>query len=493
MAPSPTGFTHLGTARTAVFNWLFARHSGGKFIVRIEDTDRKRLVPGSLEDLLGSFRWLGLDWDEGPEVGGPVGPYFQSERLGIYHDHIRRLIGAGAAYACACSEERLEGVRTQQVAAGRRTGYDRRCRNMSDQEQAEVVHSGRAYVVRLKMPLRGRIVMYDVIRGDITFEARELEDIVLLKSDGYPTYHLANVVDDHLMSISHIMRGDEWIPSAPYHLVMYEALAWQPPVYVHLPMMLNPDGHGKLSKRKTVDEHGALIENMTLVREFRAAGYLPEALFNFLAMQGWAISGDRDLFSRAEAVAAFGLENVKKSPAALSYEKLYWMNGEYMRSLSDRELGARLLPFLPHMDWRTGPDVAPRLARLVRERIKTLAEAGPLVAFLWKEFAIAPEALLPPKTPDVALTERILDGTRARLEALADWSEPDIETALRGLVEALGEKPGVVFHPIRMAATGQRVAPPLFGSLELLGRSRTLERLETAVAALKTYALATAT
>ena len=472
-APSPTGWLHVGNARTALFNWLYARHTGGTFVLRIEDTDRKRIVPGALEDILEQLRWLGLDWDEGPEVGGPHAPYFQSQRLAIYHEYAQKLLEGGHAYKCYCSPERLEQVRREKQARGETPGYDRHCRNLSAEEQAAYEAQGMVPVVRLRMPLEGEIVVHDVVHGDVTFRAEDLEDVILLKTDGYPTYHLANVVDDHLMEITHILRGDEWISSTPLHVVMYEAFGWEPPVYVHLPMILDPSGKGKLSKRKG-------SELMTEIREFRAAGYLPEALFNFLALLGWALSGEQDIFTREEAIAAFEIKDIRPAPAAFSYEKLEWMNGVYIRSLPPDDLAQRLLPVLREAGFEANLDFTRRLVPLVQERIKTLKEVIPWVDFFFLEEVHPDPTELPGKKMDVQQTVEALAAARRVLAEVEPFDRRTIEGALRAEAERLGLKAGQFFMPIRVAVTGKRVSPPLFETLELLGREKVLQRLEHA-------------
>lgn len=472
-APSPTGWLHVGNARTALFNWLYARHTGGDFILRIEDTDQKRLVPGTLEDIKTQLRWLGLDWDEGPEAGGDYGPYTQSERLGIYHEYVERLLERGHAYECYCPPERLEKIRQEKQARGESPGYDRRCRDLSDAERAAYEAEGITPVIRLKMPLEGEITVEDVIRGDITFDVADLEDIVLMKSDGFPTYHLANVVDDHLMRITHIMRGDEWISSAPPHLVMYEAFGWQPPIYAHLPMILDPSGKGKLSKRKGSGQ-------MTEIREFRAAGYLPEALFNFFARLGWAYSGEQDIFTREQAIERFDVIDVRPAPSAFSYDKLEWMNGVYIREFPADALAGRLTDFLRDKGFDADPDFMRRLVPLIQERIRTLGEAIDWVDFFFEEEVHpAPDELLGKKM-DAAQTADALKTAHAALAGVEPFDRDVIEEALRAQADELGLKAGQLFQPIRVAVTGKRVSPPLFGTLELLGQEKTLERLEAA-------------
>jgi glutamyl-tRNA synthetase len=477
MAPSPTGYYHVGNARTAVFNWLFARQQGGQFVWRVEDTDRSRFVADALADQAECMAWLGMSPDEGPGVGGPYGPYFQSERLDLYHAHVMPLLAAGHAYPCFCSPERLAGVRAERARAGLKIGYDRACRAIAADEAARRVASGEPSVLRLAMPLSGEIVLDDLLKGRIVFDAAEQEDVVLVKSDGYPTYHFAVVVDDHLMAITHVLRADEWVSSAPIQVWLYHCLGWPEPVWAHLPMVLNPDGRGKLSKRKTVDGSGG--EVMVQVREYRAAGYLPEALFNFLALLGWTYDAEVDVFTREEALARFRLEDVRPSPAAWDPEKLRWMNGVYIRQLAPDDLAARLLPFLRSAGFAATEDEVRPMVPLVRERIETLADAPAVLDFFWRD--VAPErADLLPKGLDEAGTVALLARAEATLAALADWSAEALEAALRALADELGLKPGPAFQPLRVAVTGRRVAPPLFETLAVLGRGRVLARLAAA-------------
>ena len=331
-APSPTGIPHVGNIRTALFNWLFARHEGGSFVLRIEDTDQTRLDPRALDAILESLRWLGLDWDEGPEVGGPYGPYFQSQRLEHYHRAADELIAKDAAYRCYCSPERLEQVRAEQARRKEPPRYDRRCRNLSEDERKQEEAKGIVGVVRFKTPLTGQTEFDDIVRGRVVFENETLDDFVLLKSDGYPTYHLANVVDDHMMGITHVLRAEEWLPSTPRHLLLYDALGYAPPRFAHLPMILGSD-RAKLSKR-----HGAVS-----LLEYKRQGYLPEAMFNFLGLLGWSLDDHTEIISREEFVRNFSLERIVKNPAIFDVEKLTWMNGVYMRALSPERLAELLV------------------------------------------------------------------------------------------------------------------------------------------------------
>ncbi|MGA9348166.1 MAG: glutamate--tRNA ligase, partial [Anaerolineae bacterium] len=373
-APSPTGYLHVGGARTALFNWLFARKHNGAFILRIEDTDRKRYEPEAVGNILESLRWLGLEWDEGPEVGGDYGPYYQSQRLDIYQKYAQQLVDSGHAYHCYCSPERLAQVREEQRRRGEpNLGYDRHCRYLTAKQRAEYEAQGIVPVVRLKVPLEGQTSFHDVLHGDITVDNARLDDLVLLKSDGYPTYHLANVVDDTLMLITHIMRADEWLPSVPKHVLLYDAFGWEIPIYAHLPVILAPTGKGKLSKR-----HGGVA-----VHEFRQEGYLSEAMVNFLALVGWAYDDKTEFFTRQELIEKFSLEGVNKSPAAFSYEKLEWMNGVYIRQLGLDDLAERLMPFLTGAGLPADLSTVRRIVPLVQERLKRLTGAVEWVDFFF--------------------------------------------------------------------------------------------------------------
>jgi glutamyl-tRNA synthetase len=477
-APSPTGEPHVGNIRTALFNWLYARHEGGKFILRIEDTDQTRLEPGAVEAVLESLRWLGLDWDEGPEVGGPHAPYFQSERLEIYHRYANQLLESGWAYLCYCTPERLEALRTEQARLKQPPRYDRHCRDLSDADRREQAERGLKAVVRFKTPLEGKTSFTDLVRGEVTFENATLDDFIMIKSDRYPTYHLAVVVDDHLMEISHVLRAEEWLPSAPRHLLIYQALGWQPPLFAHLPMILGKD-RSKLSKR-----HGA-----TSVLDYAEQGYLPDAMFNFLGLLGWSLDDHTEIISREQFVQHFSLERIVKNPAIFDPDKLTWMNGVYMRSLPPERLAAlvrgRLERDLP-------PDVLRpldegyilRMVPLIRERVKRLDDLKrfaeffflgdeldyPMSELLGKAFEGRPQ--------EAALA---LGAARQRLAALTSWDEESLEGVLRPLAEELSLKAGDLFMLVRVAVTGGPVAPPLFQSMAILGRERCLARLARAL------------
>jgi glutamyl-tRNA synthetase len=483
-APSPTGYLHLGGARTALYDWLYARHCGGKFILRIEDTDRGRYQPDSLPDLLESLRWLGLMWDEGPEVGGSYGPYFQSDRVAIYQEYAERLISEGKAYRCYCSTQRLAAMREGQRAASAKPGYDRHCRYLSREQIAEYEAQGVKPVVRLAIPTDGQTTFQDRLRGSISVDNRELDDLVLLKSDGFPTYHLAVVVDDHLMEISHVLRGDEWLSSAPMHRLLYDAFDWPMPEQVHLPVILDPSGKGKLSKRK-VRAPGE-PEWLTFIHEFRTAGYLPEAMVNHLSLVGWAYDAEREYFTRDELVRFFDLAHVSRSPSAFSYEKLEHMNSVYIRELGDNDLANRLMQVL-----RTGnlqPDFMTVLkyAPLVKERIRTLSDAVDMLGFAFADrLEYGAEALVP-KKGDAAGALLVLRDTIATVSALGSFDHASIEDAMRGLAESLGLKPRDMLGAVRVAVTGRTISPPLFETMEILGKEKVVQRLNDAVQRLAT-------
>ncbi|HHW11527.1 MAG TPA: glutamate--tRNA ligase [Firmicutes bacterium] len=481
-APSPTGYLHIGGARTALYDWLLARKTGGQFILRIEDTDRNRLVADAVQDIKESLRWLGLDWDEGPDAGGDAGPYFQSERLAIYQKYATQLVQAGKAYYCFCTPERLEEMRKKQEEVGQPSGYDRHCRELPAEEVERKLAAGDKYVIRFKVPLTGQTKVRDELRGEMVFDHQTLDDFVILKSDGFPTYHLASVVDDHLMGITHVIRGEEWIVSLPRHFLLYAAFGWNPPVFIHLPIFLAPDGKGKLSKR-----HGA-----TGVREFREKGYLPEALVNFLLLLGWHPPTDQELFTLDQAVEAFSVDRLNTSPVNFSLDKLDWYNGIYIRKLSHEELAKRALPFLQ----KDGllPDPCPpeqfaylvRLMPLVQERIKLLSEISNAVGYFLREEIDppAPELLVGKKGTAGEIAD-ILGKVGAVLNQIDDFSEENLERVLRALAEELQLKPGQIFMPVRVAVTGQTATPGLFELLAALGKKKVLQRLWQAVTVLQ--------
>ncbi len=486
-APSPTGPMHIGGVRTALFTWLFARHHRGSFILRIEDTDQKRYDPEAVHLITEGLRWLGIDWDEGPEVGGEYGPYLQSQRSDLYREWANWLVEHDHAYRCYCTEERLQQVRRQQQAAQLpgAYGYDRHCRYLTPDERARLhAETGGQYVVRFKMPLEGSTTVHDILRGDITFDNTQLQDLVLLKSDGFPTYHLANVVDDHFMQISHIMRAEEWISSAPVHKNLYDAFGWEMPLIAHLPVILNPSGKGKLSKRSAgFSEGGRRVP--VLLYEFEDAGYVPEAIVNFLTNVGWSFGEDREVFTVEETIERFDLRRVNPAGSAFPIEKLDWLNGVYIRDMSPNRLAALLRPVFERAGYEVNLDVLRQVVPLIQVRIKTLNDAVPVARFFFVETfePAAPEDVVQKKM-DVASTRAALEAALERLDALPDWLPETQEAAMRALTDELGLKTGQLFGALRMATTAQQVAPPLFESMAVLGRAESLARIRQTIAVL---------
>jgi glutamyl-tRNA synthetase len=465
--------------RTALYNYLYSRRQGGTFVLRIEDTDRKRFVPEALQDIYDTFAWLGFRWDEGPDVGGSKGPYFQSERLAMYKGYADELLAKGHAYKCFCTAERLETLRKEQESADAGDpsvqGYDRHCRSLSEAERKALEGAGTPSVVRLAVPLEGSTSFSDMLLGEISVENRTISpDPVLIKTDGFPTYHMANVVDDHLMEITHIMRGQEWLPSVPMHVILYRALGWAPPAYCHLPMVMGKDGH-KLSKRL----------GSTSVRDLRAQGYLPDALLNCIALVGWSYDGTRELFTLKELEELFDIEKLNKAPGVFDYQKLEWFNGMYIRTKGRQELAALIAPFMKEAGL-PGDDIRmlEGIAGLVQERVKVLSEVPGMVRFIFEEPpAPAPEDLVPKKAEPTKTIEAL-----RRLEALLpelDAAPDAAEARLRGLADEMGLKLGDLLMPMRVAVTGSKVSPPLVESIRVMGVQEARRRAARAIAILE--------
>jgi len=455
-APSPTGIPHIGNTRTALFNWLFARQNGGRFVVRIEDTDRKRYQPEAEKKILAILKFLGLNWDEGPKMGGPYGPYFQSRRLALYRQAAEELVKKGAAYYCFCSPQRLQNLRKKQQERGQIPRYGRHCLSLSKKEIEEKKRAG-SYVIRLKMPENRIFSWQDLVQGEIKIDAKEIDDQVLLKSDGFPTYHLAVVVDDHLMKISHVFRGVEWISSAPKHLAIYEALGWEVPKMAHLPLILGPD-RTKLSKR-----HGAKS-----ILDYRDEGYLKEALINFMAYLGWSYKDNAQLLSPDELIRVFSLKNVQKQNAIFDIKKLDWFNGQYIRMKSDEELVELLKPFAPK---EASEEILAKIVPLIKERIVKLSDFQTLADFFFKRPKIS-SSLFADKD-----YKEYLEKAAEALQSIEVWNEPEITKALMALIEKNGWKTGDFFMAIRLAITGSSFTPPINDSMAILGREETLVRL----------------
>lgn len=492
-APSPTGLQHLGGIRTALFAWLAARHSGGKFLLRIEDTDQNRYDPASLEDFKAGMRWLGLDWDEGPEVGGEFGPYVQSERRDLYQAHADKLIEKGHAYRCYCTTERLAAMRQEQEANKQSMGYDRTCRNLSAEERAAKEAEGLPSVVRFAMPIEGATTFTDLIRGEITVDNSQLQDYVLMKADGLPTYHLAMLVDDHLMEITHVLRGQEWLGTAPLHWLLYEAMGWEKPVFIHLPVILDPGGKGKMSKRKKVVDGK---EYLVLVHEFMDAGYLPDAMFNFLCNVGWNFDAEQEIFTRQEAIERFEMKDINPSAAAMSYEKLEWTNGMYIRNMDPADLRDALVPFIAADLGRSEEDLLAdpllmAMVPLIQERITLLPQATEWLDFAFKsadEITYPDPTMLLGKKLDAAQSAAALRASHNLLETLEPFEHGTMQEAMRAKAEELEMKVGPFLAPLRVSLSGKKVSPPLFETIEALGRDEALRRIKNGLAVLESYA-----
>lgn len=485
-APSPTGYLHIGGARTALFSWLFARKHGGQFILRIEDTDEKRSVEGAIENIMDSMRWLGLQWDEGPDLGGPYGPYTQTARAEIYQKWAHWLVDNGHAYKCFATEEELAQMRQEQIARGEQPHYDRRYRDLTADQVAELEAAGREYVIRHKMPLEGQTVVPDLIRGDIVFENTQLTDYVLLKSTGLPTYHLAVVVDDHLMKISHVVRGDEWINTAPVHIQLWKAFGWEMPTYVHPSVILNPSGKGKLSKRTQSFEEGNQLV-LVRVEEFQENGYLPEAVVNFLTNVGWSFGNDREIFTVSETLERFELKELNPAPTSLPYSKLDWLNGQYIQNLTPLELAQAIKPFLEKAGYEVNVQALLDVVPSMSVRLKRLTEAIEWLRFLYEDNPLeaTAEQLTHKKMP-LELAKSAFAEAKEFLAAVEPFEAETIGVGLREIGERNTDnnKAGPFLGTMRFAMTGQQVSPPLFESIVALGRERTLARLDEVLAKL---------
>ena len=472
LAPSPTGDPHVGTAYIGVFNYAFAKANGGDFILRIEDTDRERSTKESEEAIFRALRWVGLPWDEGPDVGGPHGPYRQSERAAIYRDAAQQLLDSGGAYRCFCTRERLDALRREQKEKKLQFGYDRHWRDLSREESDRRAGAGEPFVVRLAVPLEGETSFEDLIRGRISIENAQTDDQVLLKSDGFPTYHLANVVDDHAMEITHVIRAEEWISSTPKHVLLYDAFGWQAPVFAHMPLLRNPD-RSKISKRR----------NPVSLDWYCEEGYLPEALRNFLALMGFSMSDGREAFSTDEMIADFDWTRAGKGAPVFDLTKLQWLNGEYIRAMDPAALMERLEEVvLAGKDWDR--DVVRRSLGVARERMKTLKDYETVCGFVFAEEVTPAREDLIPRKCDAAGAAGILESAAARIAEI-NWNSDAFEAACRELAEECGWKAGNVFMVIRVAVTGSRASPPLFESMDLLGRARSLARMRVALEILR--------
>lgn len=477
-APSPTGKLHIGGARTAIYNWAFARANGGTFILRIDDTDPTRSTDENTQIILRAMRWLGLDWDEGPEVGGDFGPYSQTERLDLYKQTAERLLAEGKAYPCFCTPEQLAADR--EAAQARKDpfqGYQRRCRDLSPEEAQARIDAGEHYVLRIKVPEdRGNVVINDAVHGEVTFDAKELDDFVIFRSDGTPTYNFATVVDDALMGITHVIRGDDHLSNTPRQVMVYEAMGASVPVFAHISMILGADGK-KLSKR-----HGA-----TSVEEYRDAGYLSDAFVNYLALLGWSLDGETTVIPRDVLASQFSLERISKNPATFDPKKLDWMNAEYINAMSNADFADQIM--LPELlkaglikeGFEADAAWLGALAEIVRPRTKMPTDAATVAAPV---FATAETLAYDEKSVSKGLAKEgmgaVLDAARTALEAVTDWTAENIDAALEPLPEALDVKKRLVFGAVRVAECGNMVSPPLGETMALIGRDDCLARIDRA-------------
>ena len=462
IAPSPTGDPHVGTAYMALFNMIFARHNKGKFILRIEDTDQSRSRPEYEQNIYKSLKWCNIQWDEGPDIGGPFGPYRQSERFDLYKKHAYDLLNKGKAYKCFCTERDLNEMREVQSKLNNRQGYDRRCRNLSEQEIKEKEDQGLSYVIRLKMPLTGECVYHDAVKGRITSPWADVDDQILLKSDQFPTYHLANIVDDHTMEITHVIRGDEWMSSTPKHMYLYEAFGWTPPVFMHMPLLLGKEGK-KLSKRK----------NPTSIFFYRDSGYLPEAFINFLTLMGYSMPGDREIYSFEDIVKEFDATRIGVSGAIFDVQKLDWINQQYLiKNIPENELWNRL------RQWNFSDEYMQRLMPLCHSRIKTFGDFMDLCDFFFINNLKYTKELFAIKGMNPEQIAMILQAMIWYMDSNENWTSSGVNQASRDIAEIFGINHKKIIMPALFTSLmGKLQGPPLFDSAEILGKDRTRARL----------------
>ena len=476
-APSPTGRFHIGGARTALYNYVIARQTGGTFILRIEDTDQKRFDPNAEQELKESLRWLGLEWDEGPDVGGPHEPYYQSERLDLYQEHTQQLLDSGHAYPCFCSEERLARVRQQQQKAKEPPRYDGLCRRLDPEEAQARVEAGESHVIRFKSPHEGQTTGVDALRGEITVDNATIDDYVLVKSNGIPVYHLAAMVDDHEMEITHVLRGSEWLPTFPLHVLIYEAFGWEQPEWIHLSVFLNPSGKGKLSKRQSEANQDV---KAVYVLDMRDLGYLPEAVNNWTALMGWSYDDKTEDFPMDELIDKFDIDKLNPSPAAVNFGKLDHFNGQYIRRLSVEDLTDRLLPFFERGGIEADRETLLQITPIIQERIRTLEEAVDMAGFFFTEDVDPEPETLVGKKMSPAESAAACRAAHRTIEDHPDMAVEPLEADLRKTADDLDLSAGQLFGMLRMAVTGQRVSPPLIESMEIIGQEKVLARVARA-------------
>lgn len=477
LAPSPTGFLHIGNLRTALFGYLLAKSQKGDFILRIEDTDEKREVEGAVESLIKILDWVDIKFDEGPHLGGPCAPYIQTERLAIYKDYAEKLLTSGGAYRCFCSAERLTTMREEQAAAKLAPRYDRHCRDLSQTESDQRAASGEAFVIRQKMPTEGEIIVYDELRGEIKFKAADLEDHVLIKSNGVPTYQFASVVDDHLMAISHVTRGEEWLPSYPKNYLLYQAFGWEAPKFIHLPLILNKGG-GKLSKR----------QGDVFVEDYKSKGYLPEALINFCVLLGWHPKTDQEIFTLDELIKSFSFEGMGISPAVFDVEKLDYLNGYWIRQKTTKELAELIKPYLSNyladaQGFKKTDDFLINIAWLEQERLKKLSDITDRVAYLFADKIDYEPALLIWKNLTLKEAQANLIEIKEKLLLISDndWHKDFIEKNIIEWLKANDKKVGDYLWPLRVSLSGQKNSAGPFEILSVLKKTESLQRIDSAI------------
>ena len=482
IAPSPTGRFHLGSARTALYNYLFTRKVGGQFILRIEDTDQKRFVPGAEEEIINSLEWLGLSPDEGPVHGGSFGPYRQTERREVYHQHSWELVQKGSAFPCFCTPDRLEKVRQEQLARKENPRYDGTCRNLDPDEARGRVKAGEKYVIRFKMPKEGSTTAVDLLRGSITIENTALDDSVLLKSDGLPTYHMAAMVDDHLMKITHVIRGSEWLSTFALHANIVRAFGWDEPTWIHLSVFLKPSGKGKMSKREAAD---AIKDGHSIfIGDLKDLGYVSEGVLNWIVLMGWGVAED-DVMTLDQMVERFGINSLTPSPAAINFQKLDHFNGTHIRLLTTEDLARRIRPYFIDAGLEVHNDTLLKVTPLIRERLITLDDSLTFAGFFFKETVEPNPNELIAKGLDAQQSAQIARKSYAILASLPDLTHQAAEAPMREYVEQSGFSAGQVFGILRVAVTGQKVSPPLFESMEIIGKEKVLERLQKAIKVLE--------
>ncbi len=471
-APSPTGYVHIGNLRTALYNYLFAKSAGGKFILRIEDTDQTRKVEGAVENIISVLKWAGLDYDEGPSKAGGCGPYYQSQRLEIYNEHVKTLLEKKRAYYCFCTPERLSALREeQQKQKLPQTKYDKHCLHLTDEEVKRNIEAGMHYVIRLNVEPGQTIKFRDYVREDVEFQSDMIDDQILVKSDGFPTYHLANVVDDHLMGVSHVIRGEEWLPSTPKHVLLYDAFGWEKPVFAHLPLLLNPD-RSKLSKR----------QGDVAVEDYRKKGYLKEALINFIALLGWTAGDDREFYYLDELIRSFSLERINKSGAVFDIEKLNWLNAEHLRAKPDNEILMMLKDELKESKYSgniPADDYLLKIIEAMKPRVSFIKEFITNCVYFYEDPEEYEEASVKkgwkPQSPD------ILKKFADKISAFENPLKEDYESVLKSTAAEMSVGNGAVIHPLRLAVSGVSGGPGIFDICYILGKDRTISRIHRAI------------